>query len=789
MKNFSLICFLFCISIAYSQQKYTISGVVKDKLSLETVIGVNVYVAKLSVGETTNEYGFYSFTLREGIYDVTVSYLGYKTIVKTINLTADTKADFLLEEDATSLDEVVLKQNTSIANLKSPEMSTFKVPIKTIQRMPVVLGEVDILKSIQMLPGVSSGGEGASGFNVRGGAADQNLILLDEATIYNSSHLFGFFSVFNADAVKDIKLYKGGIPARYGGRVASILDIRQKDGNKSGIHATGGIGLISSRLMLEGPIDKQKKGSFLVAGRGSYAHLFLKLANEPNSAYFYDLNTKISYEFNAKNSVYVSGYFGRDVFEISDSFNNSYGNATINLRWNHLFSDRLFSNLSMIYTDYNYKLSINSVGFDWISQIKNYNVKYDMTYYASDKLKMFFGVNGLHYNFNPGKIESSSEASSINTDQLDKKYAFESAAYIDLEQEITNKFTIQYGLRFSLFNRIGEQPVQLYENDQPVIFNETIGIYESAIPIGQKEYGKGDVISTFHNFEPRLGMAYQINSISSVKASYNRMAQYIHLISNTNSPTPLDVWAPSGKYIKPQVLDQYSLGYFTNLDSNNYTVETEVFYKNTKNRLDYIDGANLIANNTIETEILSGDARAYGLEFLLKKNTGKLTGWFAYTLSQAQQRVQARTPIETGINDGNWYHTAYDKLHDFSVTAQFELNKKWDFGASWVYQTGRSTTYPTGYYVYDDLNIPIYTNRNEDNLPAYHHLDISATLTPLKNKNKKWESQWVFGVYNLYARKNAASISFRQNDETLNNEAVKLSIFGVVPSITYNFKF
>jgi len=789
MKNFPFICLLFFVSISFAQQKYTISGVVKDNLSLETVIGVNVYIAELSIGETTNEYGFYSLTLPEGNYNVTVSYLGYKTIVKTISLSTDMKIDFLLEEDTTSLEEIVLKQNNSATNLKSPEMSTFKVSIKTIQKMPVVLGEVDILKSIQMLPGVSNGGEGASGFNVRGGAADQNLILLDEATIYNSSHLFGFFSVFNADAVKDIKLYKGGIPARYGGRVSSILDIRQKDGNKNNLHASGGIGLISSRLLLEGPIEKNQKGSFLVAGRGSYAHLFLKLANEPNSAYFYDLNTKISYDFDAKNSVFFSGYFGRDVFEISDSFNNNYGNATINLRWNHLFSDRLFSNLSLIYTDYNYKLSINSVGFDWISKINNYNLKYDMTYYANDKIKMFFGLNGMYYDFNPGKIESRSASSSINTDQLDKKYAFESAAYIDLEQEITNKFTIQYGLRFSLFNRLGEQPVQLYENDQPVIFNETIGIYESAEPIGQKEYGKRDVISTFHNFEPRIGMAYQLNPISSVKASYNRMAQYIHLISNTNSPTPLDVWAPSGKYIKPQLLNQFSLGYFTNLDNNKYTVETEGFYKNTENRLDYIDGANLIANNTIETEILSGDARAYGLEFLLRKNTGKLTGWFAYTLSQSQQRVIGRSPIETGINNGDWYHTAYDKLHDFSVTAQYELNKKWDFGVSWVYQTGRATTYPTGYYVYDDLNVPIYTNRNEDNLPAYHHLDISATLSPLNKNNKKWESQWVFGIYNVYARKNAASISFRQNDETLNNEAVKLSIFGIVPSVTYNFKF
>lgn len=790
MKKFTVLCILlYNISSSFAQQKFTLSGVVKESTSLETIIGVNVYISELAIGETTNEYGFYSLTLPSGTYEITVSYLGFKTIFKTIDLYSDIKADFLLEEETTTLEEIVLKENFSAANLKSPEMSTFKIAIKTIQKMPVVLGEVDILKSIQMLPGVSNGGEGASGFNVRGGAADQNLILLDEATIYNSSHLFGFFSVFNADAVKDIKLYKGGIPARYGGRVSSVLDIRQKDGNKNNLQASGGIGLISSRLLLEGPIDKQQKGSFLVAGRGSYAHLFLKLANEPNSAYFYDLNTKISYEFNEKNRIFLSGYFGRDVFEISDSFNNSYGNATINLRWNHLFSDRLFSNLSLIYTDYNYKLSINSVGFDWISKINNYNLKYDTTYYASEKLKMFFGFNGLYYDFNPGKIESSSPSSSINDDQLDKKYAFESALYVDAEQELSQRLTIQYGLRFSIFHRLGEQTVQLYKNNQPVVFNETIGIYESAEPIGEKIYEKGEVISTFNNFEPRLGFAYQLNNISSVKASYNRMAQYIHLISNTNSPTPLDVWAPSGKYIKPQLLNQYSLGYFTNLNADNYTVETEVFYKNSDNRLDYIDGANLIANNTIETDVLSGDARAYGWEFLLKKNTGRLTGWFAYTLSQAEQRVSGRTPAETGINQGNWYHTAYNKLHDISITGQYEINKKWDFGLSFVYQTGRSTTYPTGYYVYEDLNIPIFSNRNQDNLPAYHHLDISATLTPLNNYQKKWESQWVFGIYNIYARKNAASISFRQNDESLNNEAVKLSIFGIVPSVTYNFKF
>ncbi len=782
-----LIIFLTCISI-HAQDKFTISGTVKEKESLESVIGVNVYFPEISKGTVTNEYGFYSITLTQGEYDLMVSFIGFKPIQQHLNLTENTKIDFLLEEDAQSLDEVVIKENTSIADLKSPEMSTFKVPIKTIKRMPVVLGEVDILKSIQMLPGVSNGGEGASGFNVRGGAADQNLILLDEATIYNSSHLFGFFSVFNADAIKDIKLYKGGIPARYGGRISSILDIRQKDGNKNDFHMNGGIGLISSRLLLEGPIDKEKKLSFLVAGRGSYAHLFLKLANEPNSAYFYDLNTKISYELNDNNRFYLSGYFGRDVFEIADNFNNNYGNATINLRWNHLFNDRLFSNLSLIYTDYNYKLNINSVGFDWNSGIDNFNIKYDMSYYATEKTNLQFGLNGLRYIFNPGKIVSTNN-SSVNNQQLDKKYANEAAIYLDIEQNILPKLSLRYGLRWSYFNRVGEQPLPLYKDDLAVIYNVPRGIYQPASPIGVEDYESGESMASFNNFEPRFGLSYQVNDNASIKMGYNRMTQYLHLISNTSSPTPLDVWAPSGKYIDPQKLDQYSIGYFTNLKNNEFTIETEVFYKDTQNRLDYIDGADLIANNAIETVVLAGDARAYGLEFLLKKNMGKFTGWFAYTLSRAEQRVKGRTPIESGINQGDWYKTGYDKLHDISVTAQYNLNKKWDFGASFVYQTGRATTYPTGYYIYEGVNVPIYTNRNQDNLPAYHHLDISATYTPRKNSNRKWDSQWVFGIYNLYARKNAASITFRQNDDTLQNEAVKLSIFGIVPSVTYHFKF
>ncbi|MEE9362788.1 MAG: TonB-dependent receptor [Cellulophaga sp.] len=789
MRNILVLLCAFTMQFSFSQTKHTVSGIVKEAASLETVIGVNVVIPELAKGVVTNEYGFYSLTLPEGKYNLTISYLGFKTITKEINVTSNQKIDFLLEEDATSLDEVIVTENVAIANLRSPEMSVHKVQIRTIKKMPVVLGEVDILKAIQMLPGVSSAGEGASGFNVRGGAADQNLILLDEAIIYNSSHLFGFFSVFNADAIKDIKLYKGGIPSKYGGRVSSVLDIRQKDGDKSGLHASGGIGLISSRLLVEGPIDKKKKGSFLVAGRGSYAHLFLKLANKDNSAYFYDLNTKISYELNDNNKLFLSGYFGRDVFSISNSFNNSYGNATLNLRWNHLFNDKLFSNVSLIYSDYNYSLNINSVGFDWTSGIDNFNLKYDFTYYAGEKIKMQFGIDGLYYKFNPGEIKSTKEGSGVNDYTLDKKQALEIAAYVDVEHKITNDFTLHYGLRYSAFNRLGKQTVQLYENNEAVTYNNALGLYESASPIGEKKYDSGESISSYDNLEPRVGLSYRLNEIASIKAGYNRMAQYIHLISNTNSPTPLDVWAPSGKYFKPQILDQFSLGYFTNLKDNKYTLETEVFYRTTDNRIDYIDGANLLANNTIEAEVLSGESRAYGLEVLLKKNTGKLTGWLAYTLSKAEQRVVGRTALESGINNGDWYSTAYDKLHDVSVTAQYELSKKWSFGASFVYQTGRAATYPKGYYEYQDLKIPLYTGRNQDNLPAYHHLDVSMILTPKKNEGRKWKSEWVFGVYNLYAKKNAASVSFGQNDKTLKNEATQLSIFGIVPSITYNFKF
>jgi hypothetical protein len=614
------------------------------------------------------------------------------------------------------------------------------------------------------------------------------LVVLDEAILFNSSHLFGFFSVFNPDAVKDLKLYKGGIPARFGGRLSSVLDIYQKEGNSKKFEMNGGIGLISSRLLAEGPLKKDK-GSFLVAGRSSYAHLFLKLADNENSAYFYDLNTKLSYKLNENNNVYLSGYFGRDVFSISESFINTYGNSVFNLRWNHLINDKLFSNLSMIYSDYYYGLEIDFVGFIWDSGIKNYNLKYDFKHYLNEKTKLTYGFNGIYHEFNPGQIRPNNASSSINPETLDAKFAFEPAVYFDVEKQISERFTFNAGLRYSQFYRLGQQNMNVYENDQAVVFNSVFQIYEKATPIGTISYDRNESIANFDNFEPRLAMSYVLNDQTSIKASFQRMAQYLHLISNTQSPTPLDVWTPSDNFLKPQTSDQYAVGYYKNFSEDVFSFEVETFYKRINNRIDYIDGADLIANRAIEQVVLNGRARAYGMEVLFRKNSGKFNGWIAYTLYRSEQQTPGRTPEETGINNGNWYKTGFDKLHDLSIVANYKLSSKWRFGATFALQTGQPVTFPNGQYEFMGIRVPSYGARNEDNLPAYHHLDVSATLTPDRNDGRNWQGEWVFSIYNLYNRRNAASIAFRQNETTGLNEAVRLSIFGIIPSVTYNFKF
>ncbi|MFC4722164.1 carboxypeptidase-like regulatory domain-containing protein [Geojedonia litorea] len=771
-----------------AQEKHTLSGTVSDILSNETLISANIIVENLQIGTTTNEYGFYSITLPKGLYEIQITYIGFQTIIKTVDLNSNINLDIRLSESSLNLEEVVIETNVETLNLRNPQMSINALSIKTIKQIPVVLGEADIIKSITLLPGVTNAGEGASGFNVRGGAADQNLILLDEATIFNSSHLFGLFSVFNPDAIKDIKLYKGGIPAKYGGRVSSVLDIYQKEGNSKEFHFNGGIGLVSSRLLAEGPIKKEK-GAFLLGGRSSYIHLLLPVFDIDNKAYFYDLNTKLSYRLNKNNNIYLSGYFGRDVFEIADSFENTYGNSVLNFRWNHLFSDKLFSNLSLIYSDYDYNLKLNFVDFYWNSGIKNFNIKYDLKHYLSTTLKWFYGLNSVYYKFNPGKIEPTSSSSGINPFKLTDKYALENAVYVDLEHQLSNKVAISYGIRLSSFLRLGQNALNIYNENNPVVFNEDLQIYEKADPIGVNAYKRSDIITSFFNFEPRFSIAYQINNYSSLKGSYNRMSQYLHLLSNTSSPTPLDVWAPSGDYIKPQLLDQFAIGYFRTFKDEKYTLELESFYKTIKNRIDFIDGADLIANNAIEQVILNGEARAYGLEVLFKKNEGKLKGWLAYTLSKSEQQTKGRSPIESGINNGQWYRTPYDKTHDVSITGSYSIHKKWTINANLVFQTGQPSTFPNGQYHYNGISIPTYEARNSSRLPNYHRLDISGIYNPNKSTSKPWQTEWVFSIYNLYNRKNAASITFRENRNSGTNEAIRLAIFGIIPSISYNFKF
>lgn len=798
MKTLTRVFLLLLLQSAISvhgQQKFTLSGTVSQASSNETLIGVTIAIPELQTGVTTNEYGFYSITLPKGTYEILTSYLGFKELKQTINLIENKKINFQLTEKTEQLDEVIVTDNKEKLNIRKPQMSVNTLKVETIKQIPVILGEADIIKSILLLPGITNAGEGASGFNVRGGSADQNLILLDEAIIFNSSHLFGFFSVFNPDAIKDIKIYKGGIPARYGGRVSSVLDIFQKEGNSKNFKVNGGLGLVASRLLLEGPIVKDK-AAFLIGGRGSYAHLFLPLFDVDNTAYFYDLNTKINYKINERNSLYLSGYFGRDVFGISDIFVNTYGNSVGNFRWNHLFSDKLFSNLSLIYSDYYYGLKLDFVGFNWNSGIQNFNIKYDLKHYLNDNLQINYGINNIYYQFNPGKIEPNNSNSGIIEEQLTQKYANEFAAYIDLEHNITKKLSIQYGLRFSYFNRLGQDELNVYQNNQTVQFNSATQLYQEAVPVEVIKPGRKESLATYTNLEPRLSLSYSFNSKSSLKASYTRLSQYLHLLSNTNSPTPLDVWTPSGPFIKPQILDQFALGYFKNIDNQKYSIETEAFYKKVANRIDYIDGANLIANDAIEQVILNGEARAYGFEFLFKKNIGKLKGWLAYTLSKSEQRTPGKTSIidgndiiEPGINFGDWYNTPHDKTHDISLYASYELNKKWSINTNLVFQTGQPTNYPIGQFSFQGLTVPYYGLRNKERLPSYHRIDLSATLTPKKNSSKKIKSEWVFSVYNLYNRKNAASINFSRNSETSTNEALRTSIFGIVPAVTYNFKF
>ncbi len=784
MKKLFLVVFLYFLSVAvFAQQaKFTLSGYLKDIKNGETLIGASVYIKEIKNGTITNEYGFYSITLPEGTYNLVFSNIGYKNQSKTIVLNQNVKLDLEFQVDEVALQEIVVSEVKEDANIQAVEMSVNRVEMSTINKMPALLGEVDVIRSIQLLPGVSTVGEGATGFNVRGGNVDQNLVLLDEAPVFNSSHLFGFFSIFNPDAVKDIKLVKGGIPAQYGGRLSSLLDVRLKEGNAKKFSGQGGIGAIFSRLTLEMPIVKDK-GSILIAARRSYidvlAKPFLSGSLSNSQFYFYDLTMKANYTLGKNDKIFVSGYFGRDVFGAGFKFN--WGNTTATVRWNHIFGNRLFLNTTAFYSNYDYLLgtagtSTNGDGFQWESSIVNYSLKPEFTYYLSPKNTLTFGGQGIFYTFKPGTATVTVDSRS-NQIGLDSKFGLELAMYIANEQKISDKLSLQYGLRYSYFNYMGDGFAYNY-GTSPAGTRKPL--------ISKQVYGNFESITNYGNLEPRFSANYVFNEKSSVKVSYNRMSQYLHLISNTTAATPLDVWTPSTNNIKPQIADQVALGYFRNFKDNMFEASVEVYYKDLQNQIDYIDGADLFLNENIEADLLNGKGRAFGAEFYVRKNKGKLTGWVSYTLSRTERQV-------IGINRGDWFPSRFDKPHNLSVVAIYELKKNLSLSANFVLSSGTPATFPTDkFYLKDVGQVPNNADetRNSFRIPMYHRLDVSLTWDRPK-PNRRWQGSWVFSVYNLYNRRNPFSIYFRQNPDNLNQtQAIQYSVFGsFIPSVTYNFKF
>lgn len=789
-KRFVFVFSFFTLTLL-GQEKFTLSGYIKDNSSGEKLLGVNIIVDNTS-GTTTNDYGYYSISLEKGTHLVEISYLGYKTILQEINITKSQKIDFNLSEELAQLDEIVISSNNTRKKIASTEMSVISLKGETIKKMPAILGEPDVLKSLQLLPGVSSVNEASSGFNVRGGSVDQNLILLDEATIYNASHLFGFFSVFNSDAIKNAKLYKGGIPATYGGRLSSVLDIKQKEGNTKEFGGNIGIGLLSAKALIEGPILKKDKeeasGSYMLAGRRSYIDLFSFLLEDfkDSSLFFYDFNLKANYDLNKNNRLFLSGYFGRDSFELDGLVGTTWGNSSATLRWTSVLNEKLFLQTSGVYSSYEYNLDNLRTGseFRWKSNITNYNLKPKLSWYINNNNTLNTGIDITYYQFKPGKI-SSLRGSSINEEEFSDKFGLENGVYADLKQKLSDKLSLQYGLRWSNFHRLGSEEIVEYETGTPLTYNAEQNIYEENEVIRTTSFSSGKSIASFNGFEPRISARYLLNDESSFKLSYNRMYQYLHLISNTTSPTPLDVWSPSGPYIQPQYADQFAAGYFKSFKDGKYDISLETYYKKLNDVTDFIDGADLLFTEDIETQIAQGEGRAYGLEMQISKNEGKLTGWLSYTLARSETKV-------LGINNNEYYPSNSDQLHELNLVGFYKLNKRWDFGANFVFGSGRPVTYPTGRYEQNGLVVADYDNRNGNRLPAYHRLDLSATLNPKKGKN----GTWTFSLINVYNRQNAASIYFNEVGEigdtdiaTGMTQATKLSFFGIVPSISYQFKF
>lgn len=765
MKNIILSLFLSIITISsFAQQKFTLSGTIKDQATGELMIGATVKIQNSTLAVSSNEYGFYSLLLPQGKHTVVVSYTGYNAVTLNIDIKANLKKDWELSTGQ-NLNEVVIASVRKDQNLSSPAMGTETLNIKAIEKLPVLFGEKDVLKTIQLLPGIKSTGEGSSGFSVRGGAADQNLILLDEAPVYNASHLLGFFSTFNSDALKDASIIKGNSPAQYGGRLSSVMDVKMKDGNNQSYHVNGGIGVISSRLSVEGPIQKDRS-SFIVSGRRTYADLFLKLSEDfkDSKLYFYDLNAKANYQINESNRIYVSGYFGRDVLGFGDTFGTDWGNTTATVRWNSIINSQLFSNTSLIYSDYNYNINLKSgeTDFGVNSKIRDWNLKQDFSYFANAKHSIRMGLQSIHHLLKPSTFTGTVSA----TFERQQRRSWENAVYVSDDYKASEALTFNVGARLSVFTVLG---------------GGTYTIFNQGIPTDMVALDKGALGKTYANIEPRFTANYRASEMSSIKAGYARNVQYLHLLGNSTGGNPTDQWIASSYTIKPEIADQFSIGYSKNLSDNNYEINVEGYYKSMRNQIDFKNGAEIFAAADVESELLFGKGRAYGLELIAKKKSGKLTGWISYTLSKTERQIN-------GINNNEWYNARQDKTHDISVVTTYELSRKWTLSGLFVYSTGNAVTYPTGKYEVDGQTVFQYSNRNADRLPAYHRMDLSATYEP--KSNKRFQGSWTFGIYNIYGRENPYSINFEDNPDVPNTtRAMQVSLFKWVPNVTYNFKF
>ena len=775
MEMIRVLLLFFMLIFAFPLEgKVNVSGYVTDASTGEALIGANVAILETGAGTISNTYGFYSLTLEPGFYTIIFSYVGYVTETRPLRLGEDLTINVELSESLQELEEVTVVAEADNANITRVETGSTQLPIQSIRRIPALLGEVDVIKAIQLLPGVQVTSEGSSGFSVRGGNPDQNLILLDEATVYNASHLLGFFSVFNNDAIKDVKLYKGDIPASSGGRLASLLDIRMKDGNNRRLSATGGIGTISSRLTLEGPVFTEKV-SFLLAGRRTYADLFLPFAKDTavrdNTLFFYDLNGKLNYTINEKNRIFFSGYYGKDVFA-NDFAGLYFGNRTFTLRWNHLFSKRIFSNFTLVNSHYFYDLGTPEGEipyFNWLSFLEDYGIKGDFTGYYSPSHTFRFGFSSILHIIKPGAIEARDQDNNVTQSNLANNQALESGLYFSGESKIGTRFALRYGLRYSLFQNVGKATVYTYDDEYEVV--------DSTF------HPKGDFFHYYHGLEPRVAINYVMNDKNAVKASYSRTRQYLQMASNSTAGTPLDIWFPASPNIRPQLSDQVSLGYFRNFSDNRFESSIEVYYKKMTNSIDFRDHAQLLLNPRLEGELRVGEATSYGAEFYLKYEISGFSGWVSYTYSRTERDIPE-------INDGNPYPAPYDKPHDLAVVFSYDISRRISVGANWIYSTGIPFTLPSGRYEVLGNVLPLYTGRNEYRLPDYHRLDLSVTLRGKRKPERRWQGEWNISVYNAYARKNVWTLNFVQDTENPDLTYAEMTyLFSIIPAITYNFKF